>query len=317
MKSKINPLLSWKSVLPLLVLLFPLAAGTWVGCGKPGANAPVNPSLGQNLTVNLQASKGAHTALLGSASNAVYYCVSGSGMSPVTGMVGPFSTASDSGTVSVSLLVPQGLARLMAFEIVDADNSAYTPMALGAIQTDITSEGVTSTVEMGSLIRNCYNQRATYFQEGCYFAFQSESLADATTVSSSTGYDIYFLPNGGTFQLDALNGDNLAYMGNNNLVDDAAAPSSGYVTDSTTAKTNAGISVTDPQVGDVFCIKLGSNGFAWVYITDMGLGPGTSSPSFEFRLNSNLNYYGYQQTQADEQGPCSTPIPTPTPCTLC
>ncbi|HTA76306.1 MAG TPA: hypothetical protein VK791_04045 [bacterium] len=299
-----------------LLVLLPLIVGGWISCGKPGANAPVGPSLGMNLSVNLQASSSAKAKLLGAATNEVYYSVTGPAMSPVTGVAGPFTTSADTGTVSLSLLVPQGSARLMAFQMNDASN--HSPLAIGAVQTDIGGSGVNQTVEMGSLIRNCYNERSAYFSDGCYFSFQSENLADAATVGGPAGYDIDFLPNGATFQLSALNSDTLIYMGNNNLVNDAMAPSTGYVANSTLAKQAAGAAVTDPVAGDVFCINLGSgNGFAWLYVVNMGLGPGTSGPNFEFRLNNTLNYYGYQQTTGDLAGPCATPVPTPTPCPLC
>jgi len=300
-----------------LLVLLPLFVWGVTSCGKPGADSPVGPSLGMNLSVNLQsANNNAKAALLGAATNEVYYSVTGSAMSPVTGVAGPFTTSGSTGTVTLSLLVPQGSARLMAFQI--NDGSTHQPLAIGAVQTDIGGSGVNQTVEMGSLVRNCYNERAGYFYNGCYFTFQSENLADAATVGGPAGYDIDFLPNGGTFQLNALNGETLAYMGNNNLVNDAMAPSTGYVANSTLAKQAAGAAVTDPVAGDVFCINLGSSiGFAWLYVVNMGSGPGVSSPNFEFRLNSTLNYYGYQQTTGDLAGPCATPIPTPTPCPLC
>ncbi len=306
---------SWKGVLFFLLALLPLIIGGWMGCGKPGQDAPVEPSTGMNLSVHLQTTGAARAQLLGAGSNEVYYSVTGRAMSPVTGVVGPFSTTSDSGTVSLSLLVPQGSARLMAFQINNA--STHQPLAIGAVQMDIGAQGVNQTVEMGSLVRNCYNQSGYFDSDGLYFAFQSETLTDAGAVGSTTGYDIDFLPNGATYKLNTLNGDSLTYMGNKNLVNDAMAPSSGYVADSATAKSAAGVSVTDPVAGDVFCVKLGSNGFAWVYITNMGGGPGLSGPTFEFRTNSTLNYYGYQQTTGDLAGPCPTQVPTPTPCPLC
>lgn len=320
MKEKIsesngNPGLSRKVWMGLVFIVLPAILGVAISCGKPGSNAPVEPSQGMNFSVNLQALDKAKADLLGAATNEVYYCVTGPAMSPVTGVAGPFSTANSSGTVSLSLSIPQGSSRLMAFQINDASN--HNPLAIGAVQMDVSEQGVTQTVEMGSLVRNCYNQSAAYFQEGCYFAFQSETLTDAYMIGSTAGYDIDFLPNGSTFQMNAINGDSLVYMGNNNLVDDAMAPSSGYVTDSTTAKSAAGASVTDPLAGDVFCVKLASGGYAWVYITNMGGGPGYSSPQFEFRLNTTVPYYNYQQTTGDQAGPCATPVPTATPCMLC
>lgn len=306
---------SVKVALPVLFVLLPLIVGGWISCGKPG-DSPVEPSQGMNLSVNLQSSSAAKAKLLGAATNEVYYSVTGPAMAPVTGVAGPFTTSGNSGLVTLSLLVPQGSARLMAFQINDASN--HQPLAIGAVQSDIGPSGVNLTAEMGSLIRNCYNVKSASFSDGCYFTFQSENLADAESVGSPVGYDINFLPNGATFQLSALNSDSLIYMGNNNLVNDALAPSTGYVANSTLAKQAAGAAVTDPVAGDIFCVNLGSgNGFAWLYVVNMGLGPGVSGPNFEFRLNSSLNYYGYQQTTGDLAGPCPTPIPTPTPCPLC
>jgi hypothetical protein len=164
---------------------------------------------------------------------------------------------------------------------------------------------------MGSIVRNCYNQNTSAFPSGSYFTFQSENLANAATVISSVGYDIDFLPVSGVFQLNALNGDTVAYMGNGNLVNFAMAPTAGSLTNSVAAKQAAAATTTVLQGGDVFCVYLGSgNGHAWMQVINVG--SPTVGPTFEFRLNTTLPYYAYQQTNADLTGTCATAVQTST-----
>ena len=146
-----------------------------VSCGNKNA-VPVEPSQGMNLSVSMQSTGTAKSALLGATNNEVYYNISGPAMAPVTGVIGPFPSTGNAGTINFSLLIPQGTARLMAFQINDASN--HQPLALGAIQSDISAQPVSLVVEMGSLVRNCYSQNTSSFLNGSYFNIGNENLAD-------------------------------------------------------------------------------------------------------------------------------------------
>jgi DNA-binding beta-propeller fold protein YncE len=279
-----------------------------VSCGNKGP-VPVSPSGSVALSVSLPPSSGAKAALLGAVSNEVYYNITGPAMSPVTGVFGPVTTSGSTGTIAFSLAVPQGSARLMAFQI--NDGLTHQPLALGAVQADISSQPSSQiVVEMGSLVRNCYNQNTSSFVDGSYFNIGNEVLADAATVTSTTNYDLQFTQIQGIFQMNALNGDTVAYMGNGNLVNFAMAPANGSITATGAAKQTAGAAVTQLQAGDVFCVFIPQpNAHIWIQITNGG--STTVGPSFEFRGNTTLPYFAYQQTPGDLAGPCATPIPTP------
>jgi|GEM_PF-909636 len=279
-----------------------------VSCGNKSP-VPVEPSGSVALSVSMQPSGGAKTALLGAVSNEVYYNITGPAMSPVTGVYGPVTTAGSTGTISFSLAVPQGSARLMAFQI--NDGVTHQPLALGAVQADISSQPSSQiVVEMGSLVRNCYNLNTSSFVDGSYFNIGNENLADAATVISTTNYDLQFSEVQGIFQMNALNGDTVAYMGNGNLVNFAMAPANGTLTASGAAKQAAGAAVTQLQAGDVFCVYIPNpNAHIWIQISNVG--STTVGPSFQFRGNTTLPYYAYQQTPGDLAGPCATLLPTP------
>jgi len=288
-----------------LIVLSLLLALT--GC-RNSTNAPVAPIHGMNLTISLPTSS-ASGSLLGASSNEVLYQVTGPGMQPESGTIGPFSTSGNSGSVTFSLVVPQGPSRLMAFELTDA--SSRQPLALGAVEMDINSSPANPvTVEMGSVARDCYNISAGLLNLGNYFTFETDALASAVTVLSPTGYDVDFLPVLTGFQMNALGAGTVAYLGNGDLVDFAMAPSGGYVASSGAAKYAAGAPVTLLQAGDIYCVKLSGGGHAWVQITN----PGSIlvGPSFRFRVNTTLPYYAYEQTTIDQSGNCPTALPTPT-----
>ncbi len=307
MKIKLKPMIRLNVVIPLTLILVPMMVWGLVSCGSK--NVPVAPSGTMGLNISMQASGLAKSTLLGAATNEVYYSITGPAMSPVTGVSGPITTAASSGTINLSLAIPAGSARLMAFQINDA--STHQPLALGAVQTDVSSQPSSQVVvEMGSLVRNCYNLNTSSYADGSYFNIGNGVLADAITVASPTSYDIDFLPVGGQFQLNTLNANTVAYLGNGNLVNFAMAPTTGYVTSSGAAKLAAGAATNQLQAGDVFCIFIPSpNAHIWLQVTNVG--SGTAGPSFIFRGNTTLPYYAYQQTPADLAGPCATPIPTP------
>lgn len=303
----------WLPLIPLAALAF------FLGC-RPGSNpnTPVGPYQAETLSISMPAAY-FNPALLGASSNEIYYEVTGPGMQPVTGVVGPFGAPVSSGSFNFNIPVVLGSVRLLAFQLNDASN--HQPLALGAVELDLTSQTAAPvTVEMGSLVRDCYNINAALYNAGSYFTFETDALVNAATVSSPAGYDVEFsplfvLPLGASqptfvgFQIYAFNSDAVAYMGNGNLVQFAAAPSTGYASSSGAAK--AGAPVTMFQPGDVYCVKLGNGGHAWVQVINAG--SANSGPSFRFRVNTSVPFYAYEQTTVDLSGNCPQPLATYTP----
>ena len=268
MKNKLKPIIRLNAMISLALILAPMMVWGLVSCGSK--NVPVAPSGTMGLNISMQASGLAKSALLGAASNEVYYNITGPAMSPVTGVAGPITTTASSGTINLSLAVPAGSARLMAFQINDA--VSHQPLALGAVQTDVSSQPSTQVVvEMGSLVRNCYNLNTSSFVDGSLFSFGNGTLADAATIVSTTGYDMQLIQTAGIFQMYALNGATVAYMGNGNLVNFAMAPANGAVTASAASKQAAGAPVTTLQAGDVYCFYIPSaTAHLWLQITNPG-----------------------------------------------
>ncbi len=283
------------------------------GCNSNhGPNSPVLPLQATNLSVSLPTNT-ITGSLLGVSANEVLYQVSGPAMQTVSGVVGPINATGNSGTINFTIPLSLGPSRLLAFQLNDAANQQ--PLAVGAVQMDFTSQPAAPiVVEMGSVARNCYSINTGLFNDGSYFAFETDALANAATVVSSSGYDVDFLPvtigSSVGFQMNALNSDTVAYMGNGNLVQFAMAPTSGYVASSTAAKQAAGASVTLIQAGDIYCMKLAGGGHVWLQIS--GAGSSSVGPSFRFRVNTTLAYYAYEQTAIDLSGNCPNPLPTAT-----
>src|SRR5665213_1804017 len=273
-------------LIPILALVF------FLGCHSANnITAPVTPFQGTSLSISLPTGT-ISGALLGAASNEVYYQITGPAMQPVTGIAGPFSTSSNTGSVNFNVPVAAGLSRLMAFQLNDASN--HQPLALGAVEMNITAQSAGPvTVEMGSVVRNCYNINTAVYNAGSYFTFETDALANAATVVSPTGYDVNFLPVtvGSTvgFQMNALGADTVAYLGNGNLVNFAAAPSGGYLASSGAAKHAAGVSVTLLQAGDIYCVLLGGGGHVWLQV--ISAGSASSGPLFFFRVNTTCLLY--------------------------
>jgi sugar lactone lactonase YvrE len=304
--------LKYKLFLPLLGLMMVL------GCHSANSpNAPVGPLQGTTLSISMPTAS-LSGSLLGASSNEVYYQVTGPAMQPVTGTVGPITAPASSGTLSFTIPLSLGSARLMAFQLNNAAN--HQPLAVGAVEMDLTSiPSGPITVEMGSVVRNCYNISTALYNAGSYFTFETDALANAATVVTTTGFDVDFspvfavpvgasLPTFAGFQMNALNSDTVAYLGNGNLVDFAAAPSGGYAASSGAAKQAAGAPVTLLQEGDVYCVKLGGGGHSWVQVINPG--SATSGPSFRFRVNTSVPFYAYEQTTVDLSGNCPAPLPT-------
>ena len=286
---------------PLLGLIL------FVGCNK-NASSPVAPARNMNMKLSVPISSDLKASLLGAASNELLYNVTSSGMAPVSGLFGPFSTAADSGTIDLSINVPAGPSRLIALQLNNAANHA--PLAVGAGLLDVSPQGGALTIELGSVARNCYLLDTLYFPGGSNFAFQGDQLA-AITISGPFDMSVTTLSAG--FQILPYSGSQkIAYMGNGDLVNFAEAPATISFGGSGSAKTAAGVSPTYLQTGDVYCLELSSGGHAWIQIINPGV-PGSSGPSFRFRVNATQNYYAYDRTAADNASICLTPPPTATP----
>ncbi len=294
----------------LVPVSFSFLAGllVYTGCTNHSP-APVAPYQGSTLSISIPAGKELSANLLGAASNEILYRITGPGMSPVSGTAGPFSAPGNTGSLDLTVTIPPGTSRLLALQLNNASN--HQPLALGAALFDFNPPGSgTVTVNLGPVGSNCYSVDTSLLANGSYFSFENDSLADATT-ATSTGYDILLNPASGGFQIrDAQGAANVAYLGNGNLVNFAAAPSAGYFSSSGAAKQAAGIATTILQASDVYCCQFAGGGHAWLQV----INPGSASfgPSFRFRVNTNVPYFSYEQTNADIHGTCLSPLSTPT-----
>ncbi len=294
------------------------------GCqGKMSPTAPLVAVRGLSLSFSMPISKEIKDSLLGVASNEVMYQVTGPNMGPVTGVAGPFSTATQSGELDFSIVVPQGASRLLSFQLNNASN--HQPLALGAAQSDINAGGVSDIwVTMGSVVRNCYAVDTSSYGVSAagvttaYFTFQPDILSATPTGSPDLAIGTVGT---GTYLLAALASNGIAYLGNGPIVNfDSTPVTSAFVASSTVAKQAAGVSPSYLQAGDVYCVSLGpagANGHAWIQVVNpnqpFGLyPPGPTGPKFFFRVNTTLPYYAYDPTTADINGSCPAPPPTPT-----
>ncbi len=295
-----------KSLISILLSLPVLGLLLFAGCNK-SSTAPVAPIRNMNMKVSVPVSNDLKASLLGAASNEVLYEVTALGMAPVSGVVGPFSTAGNTGTIDFSIDAPAGPARLIALQLNDAAN--HSPLAIGAGILDISPQGGALTIELGSVNRNCYMVDTQNFPGGSSYLFGASSqIIDGPNTTSD---DIWLNPVGSGFQIVPLqSGQLIAYMGNGDLVNFASVPpSASFYSSSNSAKSAAGSSVTLLQSGDVYCAELLSGGHAWIQIINPGL-QGSYGPSFRFRFNGTLSYYAYDRTASDIAGTCLLPPPT-------
>ncbi len=284
------------------------------GCqGKMTPTSPLVPVRGLSLSISMPISKEIKASLLGVANDEVYYSVTASDIAPVTGVAGPYpDVLSAGGELDFSLQVPQGSARLLSFQLNDASN--HRPLALGAVQSDI-SAGVSDIwVTMGSVVRNCYqvDNSAYYGTTATYFNFQTDSISPA-------GADLAPVTVGGGFNFAAENSDGIAYLGNGPIVDFDSLPSAAsFVSTSGLAKQASGVSPSTLQAGDVYCVSLAqpAGAHAWVQVINpnqpFGFNtPVPTGPGFLYRANSSLPYYAYDSTLPNTSN-CLVPSLTPT-----
>ncbi len=292
-----------KNILAGLFLFLPLAGLlAFVGCNSR-AGLPVAPVRVANLTVSVPIPSSARASLLSASSNEILYNLSPTvaGSAPVTGKFGPFSTSGVSGTVDFTIQLTTGLAgsQILALQLNDA--TTHSPLAIGASALTITSGGANTTVELGSVIRNCYFV-SNMPVSGTTYSFDTNTQGPVTTG------DVSFGPGATGFEIsDVSVQNNIAYMGNGNLVNYAYVPPvTQFWTTSLGAK-----GVLDIAAGDVFCIHLSSGAHVWLQVVNPGV-YNSIAPTFRFRLNRNLNYYAYDPTTCDWNGRTPTPTFTPT-----
>jgi hypothetical protein len=297
----------------LIVSLFMGATLLVWGCmGKNGS--PVSPSRVISLSVNVSNINGVRAKLLGATQNVILYRIDGTSGAPVTGSVGPFSTSGNSGSYLFTIpnFVSSGNS-LLSLQLNDA--SSRQALAIGAAQIVSTSGIPIVNVELGSIVRPCYDisGASVTLSSGYAFGFSSDEV-DSNVEDTGTGLDIAFFNDlGNGFDIwDATTVDesfrDIAYLGNGNLVDfDQVPPDSDFYFDSNDAKNGGQTQVVadisglnkksihssalkakfisntiyNMAVGDVYCIKLTTipGAHAWIQITDTGIA-GITGPSF-------------------------------------
>src|SRR5579871_6305830 len=273
---------SWKTFLALVLLL----GGFW-GCQKMAA--PVAPIRSTVLGVSVPIPAGQRSFLLGASSNELLYTLSAPGSSPVTGIAGPFTTGGIGGSIDFSLnptlISPNSV---LAIQINDA--TTHSPLALGAGALSFSGTSGSVSVEMGSLIRNCYNV-SNFPAAGGGYCFDTNTINGPVT-------DLSVAVSLGGYAFRSSTG--LSLMGNGELVNFAFVPSS-FTSASPSTLT----------AGDVYCVNLSTGGHAWVQVLNPG-SQGVSGPAFCFRTNPTLPYYGYNSTTCDNLGRTPTVTNTPT-----
>jgi len=295
-----------------------LALALLEGCD---GSKPLSPSRVAALSVEAPNVGSYNPSLLGAVTNEIIYKVEGSGIVPVRGTTGPFTTATASGSHDFNVYVPTGGMRLISLQLNDISNPLVpVPLAIGAAVIDLSGAANTTgvTVNLGSVARNCYYTNNLSSLAASY-SFETDSLLNG---QQSTGYDTAVSLAGAGFQFVDAQGNStgalssIAFLGNGELVDhDSLPPNNTYfATTSGAAKQfaiangTAGPAVTNNlEVNDIYLIDLRniSGGHAWVQVTSAGA-IGSVGPSFCFRVNTSVPYYAYEQTTADVANGCST-----------
>jgi hypothetical protein len=293
----------------LVVSLF--IGATLLVWGCMGKNSPpISPTRIISLSVTVSNLNSVRAKLLGAAQNVILYRIDGTSGAPVTGSVGPFSTSGNSGsyTFAVPNFVSSGNS-LLSLQLIDA--STGQALAIGAAPVVSTSGVPIVTVELGSLVRPCYDisGASVTLNFGYAFGFSSDNIVGSNSATGA-GLDIAFdstvISDSNVFRVkDASTGtnDDIAFLGNGNLVDFDVVPA-----DSAFQSIGSVL-----HTGDVFCVKLSTipNAHAWIQITDPGSWT-TRGPSFVYRVSTTKSYYAYETTAFDQLGGCSGAAPTNT-----
>jgi hypothetical protein len=285
------------------------------------SNQLVSPTHVVTLGVSVS-TQGIKAKFFNATEDAVYYNITGPQMEPIQGYAGTFDDGSGSGSVSFTLNnIPVGADEILSVEIDDA-SSGYA-QGIGATSLASVDNGV--TVEMGSLVRPCYdiNPSTTFScsadNGGGRFNFNDVYVGFDTAEVST--YDMKWVPildasQNCTDQYDLVNGwtgsggttQTIAYLGNSDsnyaqMVNyDTVPPDNQFHADGGLAKQAAQASTTVIQAYDVFCVKLqggtGKGGHAWVLFTSSG--NYNTAPQFQYRLrNDSTPYFSYDVGTTD------------------
>jgi hypothetical protein len=292
-------------------LIFVAALGFSVWFGGCQGTKPMSPTRVISLKVSIPRTNELRSSLLGAGSNELMYKVEGPGMSPMAATLGPFATASSSGTIDFSLNIPGGGKRLVSLQL--NDGGTHQPLAIGAAEFDFSSAAPVTdfVVELGSVARNCYDLSAFAYYASTAYGFNSNQLFIYGTYG--TNYDIAMSPLGGGYQIvDAqgntapYNANSIAFLGNGDFVDhDVVPPDSAFYSQSAVAKAADGAPVTVLEAGDIYCVKVATIPGAHAWIRVKTPGAGMTTPTVHFRVNDSKPYFAYYQTPPDATGtPC-------------
>jgi len=321
-----------------MVLLGNLCFGLFFIWGCQG-NRPMGPARFATLSVSIPITKQISGTLLGASSDELLYQITGPNMSPVNGSLGPFPSATLSGSIDFSINVQTGPSRVLAIQLNDA--TTHQPLAIGAVGMDIGNQPLAnSVVELGSVIRNCYFVNGSTFFSGNQgqftYGFDSDNAVGGSTAGAGFDISVQQVTLGSTtgFCLVDASGNysnSIAYMGGSDLVNYAYVPdqsnfsyysydSKQYVgslappsastgtagnptPQSTVIIIRGGVFTPDQtilQAGDVYCIETASIPGGHAWLQVTDPGtPGVSGPSFRFRVNKTLPYYAFDSTSID------------------
>jgi len=275
----------------LAVALIPVAI-FW-GCNK--GSQPLSPANGSSLIIKLASNPSAQ--IVGAAQNLILYNISGAGAS-LTGSYGPVSASALAGQISIAVDIPNGVSNYNLLSVEIVDNSTQQALAIGA-----SALPGTGSVTLGPLDKSFY--QVSNLSAGDAFGFENYTITfvGVNTPTTIPGLDVVCNGVGGTgyaLENPSFANSTVAYMGNGNFVNYLTVPpNSRFSNSSSTSKAAVlGGNAQPVTVGDVYCVKILTGGYAWLQITNAGA-PGVSGPGFVFRLNTTQNYCGYEQSKVD------------------
>jgi len=278
------------------------------------ASRPVSPDRAVSFSVSVPSTNEVRSSLLTSSSNELLYRIDGQEMTPIKGTLGPFSSASATGAINFTVDVPGGGKRVLSLQLNDA--TTHQPLGIGAVGIDLGGGSAPVSnlaVNLGSVVRNCYNIGTAAYYTNTAYGFNSNQLA--IYLSYGPTYDIAFNPIGGGYQIiDAqgntapYNASSIAFLGNGDFVDhDVVPPDSDFYSQSSAAKAASGAAVTIFEAGDIYCVKLATIPGAHAWIRVKTPGAGMTSPSVQFRVNDTQSFFSYYRTPPDTAS--ATPCP--------
>jgi DNA-binding beta-propeller fold protein YncE len=283
----------------LVMATIPLAL--FLGCNKGGQ--PTAPSNSSSLTINLASNPRAQ--FVGAAQNLILYNISGSSAS-ITGSYGPLSASAITGPISISVNVPNvSNYNLISVEITNF--ATQQALAVGASAL----AGTNGSVTLGPLNKSFYQVSSLAAGNGFGFENDMTTFVGVNTATTIPGLDVVCNAVGILgYQLEnpALTNNTVAYMGSGNFVNYLTVPANSRFSGSSSTSKAAvlGGNAQVLAIGDVYCVKILTGGYAWLQITSPGV-VGVSGPGFVFRLNTTQNYCGYEQSKVDGAGPTPTP----------